>query len=205
MMNDDETLIACHDCDLLLRAGGSADNAVDAYCPRCGALLYRERRNALEKALALTCAALILLLLANVFPIIGLEIQGQHTETTVLGAAVQLWRENMPVVSLLVASTTVLIPAVELVALLWLLLPLWRRRRPPAFGAVFRLLPPARPWAMVEVFILGVLVSLVKLESYADVLPGTAIWCFGALMLTLTWLTSLLDDRLLWRAWEAAR
>ena len=57
---------------------------------------------------------------------------------------------------------------------------------------------------MVEVFILGVLVSLVKLSHLADVLLGPAIWCFGGLMLLLAALASLLDAHTLWQAWEGA-
>ena len=198
-----EALIACHDCDLLLRERLGAPTTANVRCPRCSALLYRERRNALEKALALCLAALALLIVANSFPLVGLDIQGQHTETTVLGAVVQLWRDGMLPLSVLVALTTTLLPAVEMTALLWLLFPLWRGRRPPAFATLYRIIRPTVPWAMVDVFILGVLVSLVKLGSYAEVLPGPAIWCFGALMLILVWLTTLLDGHELWRLWES--
>ena len=173
-------------------------------CPRCGAVLYRVSRDALERSLALTCAALLLLLIGNLFPLVGLNIQGHHVETTVLGAARQLWRDDMPLIALVLLATTVLMPLIELGALVWLLLPLRSGRRPPGFIALFRALQLAHPWAMVEVFILGVLVSLVKLSHLADVLPGPAIWCFGALMLVLTALSSLFDSRALWQAWEAA-
>jgi paraquat-inducible protein A len=195
---------ACPECDLLLRELTVPVGAGTVRCPRCGAVLYRVSRDALERSLALTCAALLLLLIGNLFPLVGLNIQGHHVETTVLGAARQLWRDDMPLISLVLLATTVLMPLIELGALVWLLLPLRSGRRPPGFVALFRALQLAHPWAMVEVFILGVLVSLVKLSHLADVLPGPAIWCFGALMLVLTALSSLFDSRALWQAWEAA-
>ena len=108
------------------------------------------------------------------------------------------------VVAVLLLATTVLIPLIELCALGWLLLPLHLGYRPAGFSRVFRALQLAHPWAMVEVFILGVLVSLVKLSHLADVLPGPAIWCFGALMLVLSVLSSIVDYRELWQTWEAA-
>ena len=197
-------MTACHECDLLLRELSVPVSAGTVRCPRCGAVLYRVSRDALERSLALTCAALLLLLIGNLFPLVGLNIQGHHVETTVLGAARQLWRDDMPLISLVLLATTVLMPLIELGALVWLLLPLRSGRRPPGFVALFRALQLAHPWAMVEVFILGVLVSLVKLSHLADVLPGPAIWCFGALMLVLTALSSLFDSRALWQAWEAA-
>ncbi len=196
-------LTACHECDLLLREIDLSAEKGTVACPRCGAELYRVGHNSLERSLALTCAALVLLVIANTFPIVGLNIQGHEIETTVFGAARQLWRDDMPGVAVLLLATTVLIPLIELCALGWLLLPLHLGYRPAGFSRVFRALQLAHPWAMVEVFILGVLVSLVKLSHLADVLPGPAIWCFGALMLVLSVLSSIVDYRELWQTWEA--
>ena len=89
----DDARMACHECDLLVRTQTSSNDG-DAHCPRCNALLFRVRHNALEKTVALTCAALVLLVLANCFPVVGLNIKGQHTATTVIGAATQLWMKE---------------------------------------------------------------------------------------------------------------
>ena len=197
-------LTACHECDLLLRElplqpGGTAS------CPRCGAELYRSRPGCLERALALACAALVLLLFANAFPIVGLDLQGQRIETTVFGAAYRLWQDEMIPVALVLLATTVVVPFIELGALLWLMLPLHFGQRPPGFAMVFRTLRLAHPWAMIEVFILGILVSLVKLSHLAEVLIEPALGCFGALMLVLAALATQLDDYALWQAWEAGQ
>lgn len=198
-------LIACPECDLLLQPVPLTQPRSRAQCPRCGARLYSFYNDRLEKLLALSCAAVIMLLTAYAFPIVGLNIQGTYIETTVFGAIDKLWQEEREVLSGLVFVTTVIMPSVELGAILWLVIPLWRGVRPPGFAPVFRAFQMAHPWAMVEVFILGVLVSLVKLSHLADVLPGPAIWCFGCLMLLLAGLASLLDPYTLWHAWEDAR
>jgi paraquat-inducible protein A len=39
---------------------------------------------------------------------------------------------------------------------------------------------------MVEIFLLGVIVAFVKLTSMATVVPGIALWAFGALAFALT-------------------
>jgi paraquat-inducible protein A len=197
-------LTACHECDLLLREPAIEQIQGASTCPRCAAVLSRADRDSLDKSLALACAALVLLLLANLFPIVGLNIQGQNVEATVFGAARQLWNDNMRLVSVLVFATTVLVPLFELGALVWLLLPLRLGRRPPGFVYIFKLLRLVHPWTMVEVFMLGILVALVKLSHMADVLPGTAIWCFGLLMLALAALSSVLNRRVLWAEWEGA-
>lgn len=197
-------LMACPECDLLVRAVPLADGSHGALCPRCRAFLYQDGTGGLERALALACAALVLFAVANAFPLIGLDIKGQRVDTTVFGAVRQLWREDMPAGALLVLATTIVTPLLELGAILWLTLPLHLGRRPPGFALVFRALHLAEPWAMLEVFFLGMLVSLVKLSHLAGVIPGPALWCFGALMLVMAALSAALDPRRLWRVWEEA-
>jgi paraquat-inducible protein A len=197
-------LVACPNCDLLFQEN-LAGNDVAYDCPRCRTLLYRGRRGSLETMLALACAALVALALANSFPVLGLEINGQRTETTMLGAVAALWRENMQPVAALTLLTAIVAPLLELAAIVWLVLPLWLGRRPPAFAEVFRTLRLVHPWAMPEVLILGMLVSMVKLAHFADLLPGVGIWAFGGLMLLLTALSAITEPRELWRDWEAAR
>lgn len=198
-------VIACHECDLLLESVPLSVVRSRAECPRCGARLYAFYRDRIEKILALTLAALVLMIAANAFPIVGLNIQGNYTETTLFDAVCLLWIDGRGAMSALVLLTTVVMPAVELAAVLWLVLPLAQGWRSPGFALVFRAFRLAQPWAMVEVFILGVLVSLIKLTHMADVLPGPAMGCFACLMLLLTALGVLLDPQVLWQAWESAR
>ncbi len=198
-------LTACPQCDLLLQMGQEARDGRQALvCPRCGSGLYRSNRGSLENMLALACAGMILLVVANAFPVLGLDINGQRTDTTVLGAVDKLWLARMQPVAVLVLLTTILAPLLQLAAVIWLVLPLRLGRRPPAFARVFRVLQLVRPWAMTEVLILGMLVAMVKLAHFADLLPGIGIWSFGALMLLLTALTAMTEPRELWRNWEAA-
>lgn len=204
MATDALPSMACPECDLLMAMPTAGGDHV-ALCPRCGAHLLRHHQNGLETILALACAALVLLVVANAFPVVGLNIQGQRIDTTVSGAAMALWRNDMPAVALLVLVTTILTPFLEMAAVVWLTLPLLRGRRPPGFARVLHGLRAAHPWAMVEVFILGILVALVKLAHLAEILPGPALFCFGALMLLLTGIGTLIEPDDLWRAWEEAR
>ena len=98
-----------------------------------------------------------------------------------------------------------LMPALKLFALTYLFLPLRLGRAAPHFALVFRMMRAVHPWGMVEVFLLGILVSVVKLENLASVVPGIALWSFGALMLLMAALSSVFDPRGLWARAEAAR
>ena len=200
----DTKLIACHECDLLQREVPLPRAGV-AHCGRCGATLYRSHPESLERTLALTAGAVVLFAIANTFPIIGLQLQGQVIQTTLFHTVRTLYDEDMKSVAALVFVTAIAMPALQLFALTYLLLPLRLGRLPPHFGPVFRMLQTVQPWGMVEVFMLGVLVSLVKLAHLAGVVAGIALWSFAALMLVMAAIASTFDARALWARALAAR
>jgi len=199
-----EHLIACHECDLLQREAPLPSGGV-ARCGRCGAELYRSHPDSFERTLALTVGAIVLFVVANLFPIVGLKLQGQVIQTTLFHTVQTLYNEDMKSVAALVFVTTILMPAVQLSAIAYLLLPLRIGRAPRHFAFVFRVLQAVRPWGMVEVLMLGVLVSLVKLAHLAAVVPGVALWSFGALMLVLAAIAAAFDPRDLWARMSAVR
>ena len=197
-------LTACHECDVLQREVPLPEGGV-ARCVRCGAELYRSHPDSLNRTLALTLGAIALLVLANVFPIIGLKLQGQLIQTTLFQTVETLYREDMKSVAALVFVTTIAVPALQLFAMAYLLLPLRLGRLPRFFAPMFRMLQAVRPWGMVEVFMLGVLVSLVKLAHLASIVPGIALWSFGVLMMLLAAVAAVFDPRELWAKIEALR
>lgn len=196
-VSEPNVLIACHECDLVQRAPqpqvGSA-----VCCRRCAARLYRVTRDGLDRCLAMTLAAGVLFLVANAFPIVALELQGHRTATTLIGAVRALYAQDMELVAALVFFTTILVPALELLAMTWTLAPLRFGRVAPGLSIAFRWIRTARPWGMIEVFMLGVLVSLAKLSHVATVEPGVALWSFGSLVMLLAAAASSFDPRELW-------
>ncbi len=196
--------IACHECDLMQREVPLPRGGV-AFCVRCGAELYRSHPDSFERTMAFTLAAIILFAIANAFPIVGLKLEGQVIQTTLFNTVRTLYDEDMKSIAVLVFVTAILMPALKLFALAYLFLPLRLGRVAPHFALVFRMLRAVNPWSMVEVFLLGILVSVVKLENLASVVPGIALWSFGALMLLMAALASVFDPRTLWARAEAAR
>ncbi len=200
----DAHLIACHECDLLQREAALPEGGV-VRCVRCGAVLYRSHPHSFERSLALTLGAILLFVIANAFPIVGLKLQGQVINTTLFDTVHTLWREDMKSVAALVFATTMLMPAAQLAALAYMLVPLRFGLAPTHFAYVFRMMQTVRPWGMVEVFMLGVLVSLVKLAHLAGIVPGIALWAFAALMFVMTAISATFDSRDLWARVAAAR
>jgi paraquat-inducible protein A len=104
-----------------------------------------------------------------------------------------LWREDVLLVAALVFVTVVVVPATQIIAMLYVLLPLQFGAVPPFVEFPLRLFQVAKPWGMVEVFILGILVSLVKLSHMAQVITGVALWAFAALVVVFAALGNAFD------------
>src|SRR5689334_9662149 len=98
-------LTACHECNLLQRETLLAPGGT-ARCRRCGATLYSSRPNSIDRSCALTLGAIILFIVANCFPVVGLEVQGELIQTTLFGTVKALYRQDMELVAALVCFTT---------------------------------------------------------------------------------------------------
>ncbi len=160
-------------------------------------MLYHSSAVQLERISALTLAALFTYLIAQAFPIVELELNGVTSQTTLSGALVALWNEGMELVAVAVFCSTILFPLTELLALLYVLVPIRAGVVPPGFNLVLRAIQFVRPWGMIEVLMLGILVTIVKMTSLARVIPEAALFAFGALTLMLA-VVVLFDPRALW-------
>jgi paraquat-inducible protein A len=200
----DNRLIACHECDLLQREV-DLPPAGKAICPRCGATLYTHRTDTINRTLALMLAAAVLFVIGNAFPVVSMQIQGQQTDAVVWQGAWQLYQESEPLVGIIVFCTAVVFPLVQIAGMLAILVPLRLGFLPRYLVPAFRTVEEVKPWSMVEVFMLGVLVSLVKLAHMATVVPGFGMWAFFALILVLAAASNTLDPHEVWRRLEAAQ
>jgi paraquat-inducible protein A len=198
------SVIVCPSCDLAHRAAMARFPAATR-CARCRALLQRPEHGSIETAVALAICALVLFLFTNAYPLVGIQYNGASRDTTLVGAALSLYRQGHAGLAGLVFITTVLSPFLQIAGLLYLLIPLRRGRQAAGFRTVFRLLTQLRPWIFVEVFMLGALVALVRLSAYTHVIPGVAIWSCGLLMLALAALTSRTTPGQFWRWVEEYR
>lgn len=198
----DATLVACPDCDLLQRIPEVPPGA-SVRCPRCDKELWRHRVDSFNRTFALTLAALVLYIIANTVPMLGLTAVGREAFTTVVGAQ-QLWHDGQQLVAVLVLFAAVISPALQIGFLLLILIGC-RRDQPPFWvGTLLRHLPMTRTWSMIEVMLLGVLVALTKIADYATVVLGTALFALFALVVLLAAIQSCFDPREVWERVEWA-
>ncbi|QEL55250.1 paraquat-inducible protein A [Chromobacterium paludis] len=196
-------LTACHDCDLLLRLPAAGRERAGVCCPRCGAILYEQGEETQSSACALLLAGVAVFIIANCYPVLALEIAGNRNAATLWQTALALQAQGMPEVALLVLFTGIVMPALEILSMLYLQLPLLLGIQPAGFAVMMRLYRLARPWCMVEVFLLGVLVSLVKLVHLASVHPGIGLWAFFALIMLMAASAARFRPHQLWERHQA--
>ena len=193
----DLSLIACHECDCLYRINHIPESSM-VKCRRCGAVLIKNKRHTIDTTLALTVTGLILFIISNAYPILSFDYEGQVTQTILMTGVMDLFDQNMPLLAGLVFFTAILIPVLQLLLLLYVFLPLKFNRIPWMLAVVFRFVNTFSPWSMLEVFMLGVLVSIAKLAATATIIPGVALWSFSALIVVLAAAESNLNPDLVW-------
>lgn len=194
----DASLIACQHCDLLQRLP-ELEPGASARCPRCNKELWRHREDSLNRTLALTLAAVVLYIIANTVPMLGLTIVGRDASTTVIGGAQHLWNNGQRLVGVLVLFTAVIAPALEISLMLGIVLGGMRERPPQWVATLLRYHPTTRIWSMIEVMMVGVLVALVKIADYATVIPGVALFVLWVLVFVLAAMSAAFDSTEVWR------
>jgi paraquat-inducible protein A len=193
---------ACIACDLIVRIEGLRGGQ-RAACPRCGNLITATTADALTRALAFALAACVLLLVANAFPFLTLKSQGMEQVMTLPRTAVELYRDGHATLAVLVLGPIAGIPALMLAAMVALLVPVQWGISVPWLVPAGRLLFLLSPWSMAEVFIIGVLVSLVKIAAMASVVIGLSFWAYVGFAVCFTASISSLDRLQMWREIEA--
>lgn len=191
-------LIACSECDALQREIPLPARGL-AQCVRCGAELYRDKPRSLDHTLALVVAAAVSLLIALSHPLMTLDARGIRSSATLWDTASELGLAGMPSVATVVFISVIALPLAQMAAMLYMLVPLKLGEVPPRIHFAFRLVNWAEPWAMMDVFLVGALVSLVRLTQVAAVDAGIGIYAVVAYVLFVAAAVISFEPRELWR------
>jgi len=198
------SLIACDTCGLVQRLPELPPGAA-AECARCGAALIVQDGGSLARTAAFALAALMFYAPANLYPILRMEWYGAHSESTAWDGAIALFRQGQPVIAVIVFLASIVIPFLKLLTLFYLCATVklgstaGRRQR----LYLFRMLEFIGPWAMLDVFVMAVLVALVKLGELATVLPGRGLFSFTAVAVLTIMASASFDPRMIWTPRDA--
>ena len=198
------SFIACHDCDLLYQKH-PLRHGERALCSRCGAVLYHKKPETLDRTLIHSLTNLILFVLANVFPFMSFQLQGREQVTLLTSGGMELYQQGFWELGFLVIAVGVLFPFLKIVGTLYVLIPLKFNRRVWKAKETFRFVETLTPWAMMEVFMLGVIVGYVKLIDLATIVLGISLYSFAALIVLMAITAAALDPEEVWERLDRAQ
>lgn len=171
-----------------------------AECPRCGYELFSHRHNVVRRSLALVLTALLLYVPANFLPIMQLNLLGQTSQDTVWSGVIGLYESDMQGIAVVVFLCSMAVPLLKLLCQLLVLLSI-RTDFGRSYGLLlYRIYHHMREWGMLEVYLMGILVAMVKLMDLADLSLGLGLFCFIALLLVQVWLEVTMSPHQIWQA-----
>ena len=188
----------CPECDLMVHVPLLHERQ-EARCPRCRHLLERYFPVSVQTLLALVITGLLLYFPANLYPVLTLELLGQENSSSILDGIVSLWNSQLQVVATLVFISAMLVPFVRLLLLLPVLIAAHTGRFLLYARHWFRTYVQLYEWGMVEIYMLGALVAIIKLADMATVYVGTGLFCYSALMLVEVVISLKLNEHEIWR------
>jgi paraquat-inducible protein A len=187
----------CPGCGLLQTVPALPPGSA-ARCARCPTILRRVSAHRLEHIVALTVAALVLLLVLCSSPLMSVEKAGIFRVANLFSGPEELVRQQMAPLAFVVLFVTMLAPLARLFAMLYVLTRAHQRRPPRHLRRVFAVAERLRPWSMIEVFVLGVFVAYVKLGGLVTIGLRTGVYALMGLMVILVWIDSALDREKVW-------
>lgn len=188
-------LTSCENC------GGLAPST-QSVCAGCGFDRHLRKPRSISNALALTTAAVAMIIPANIFPILISNTLGKSSSNTILGGVLALWEHGDAPLALVVFLASFVIPIGKILALYWLCYMVIKggigKRSSRRATVLYRVLEVVGRWSMVDVFVVAILVALIQLGPLMSIQPGPAALPF-ALAVVATMLAAItFDPRLIW-------
>lgn len=195
--NPANKLIACPECDLLM-ISDTLTYKQQINCHRCGSLLNVYRSNMATTSLSLVITALILFIPASFLTILKIDILGHSREASVWDSVHGLYESGMATISALVLMCGIIIPLLKLLCQLYVLLAINFNKSRNIAIFCFKSYQELKEWGMLEIYLLGILVSVVKLHGMAELHIGMGLGCFILLLFVQVWLELIMNPSQTW-------
>lgn len=189
-------IIACKTCALLQRLEAVPPGS-QAECVRCGEVLSRTSSANRTITAAFALAALFLYVPANIYPLMIMDYMGRHSENTIWGGVQALYQDHMWYVAAIVFVASILAPLLKLIGLFFLVVNCGSRW-PKACTWVYKVVCQIGPWAMLDVFLLSILVALIRFGRFAAVIPGPGVYAFVSVVVLTLLASSSFNPQWLW-------
>ena len=197
-------VMVCPSCSQILKPPILQPNQA-AFCPRCSRQLHRFKRHPIQKGVALSLTGLLLYLPANLLPLLTFSVLGINSHSSILEACLHMFASGQYFVATIVALTTMVFPLLLLSALLLVTLGLTRGRRNRLMPSLFRAYHHLGEWAMLDVFLVGVLITIIKMSHTATVSLNSGFFCLIGLVITTVAAQTAIDPQRFWSMMDESR
>lgn len=195
------TVTACPSCDLLLTGTTARENHA-ALCPRCHELLHRDKHNSIVKTFSLSLTALLLYIPALFLPLLTMGILGTESSASIIHAIYNLFIQQQFFVGLIVLLTAVIFPFFTLFSLCAVSFGLLTDHKKKWMPWMFRHYNHLREWAMTDVFLVGILITIIKMAHSAEINLNLGFFCFVFLVVVTIASQTASDRSLFWSLLE---
>lgn len=185
--------LTCQSCGLTQSLPVAHKNS-DIICAQCRSHLQQTPRG-LQQTMALSLAALVLFIPANVLPILSLNRFGYQSESTIWQGVIELWHSGTIGIALIVLLCSILIPLAKIIGLFYLCCT-WNTLPPKQNNFLLKFIEVIGRWSMLDVFLVAILVAVVKLGSFASVQPELGLVAFTAVVILTMIASANFDSRL---------
>ncbi len=190
-------LIICKKCATLHKKI-KLEKQTKATCRTCKSTLYRKHLDLLDKSLALTLAMFIFFIVANLFPIVTINLQGAVSEITLSSVFLTMFLEQFYFTGLMCAFLIFILPITFMSLFLTLLIFMKFRIYENAVKKMLVFLSSLLPWNMVEIFLISILVAMVKLIGYAEIHLGVSFWALVGFVIVDIYISKNISMLALW-------
>jgi paraquat-inducible protein A len=189
----DRRLAGCHTC-------GKVSPVTLGKCPRCGTHLHLRKPGSIQNTMALMTAAAALYIPSHLLPIMTVTELGEVTHNTIIGGMMRFWNTGAYPIAIVIFAASILIPLLKILALSWLCAAATGKVHPSpkTLGKVYWFTELLGRWSMVDIFVVGILVSIVQLGNYMTIVPGPGALAFAGVVMLTMFAAMSFEPRMLW-------
>lgn len=192
-----DNLIICHHCYTLHEEVRIKDGS-KACCTECGAILYRYDTKLIDHGLALSITGFIFFILANIFPLVQIDILGSEQFITIPKTIFSLFESGFYIVGIICAFLIFIFPLMIFLINIMLFTFLKLKRGEEWTKELLILLSHIKPWSMTDIFLISILVALVKLIGYAQIHMGISFWALAVFVLIDVYIVKSINLSEIW-------
>jgi paraquat-inducible protein A len=197
-------IIGCDDCGLVQRIPSPS---ADLVCDRCAATMHARKPNSMSRAWALLIAAYVLIIPANVMPVMATGSLFGTEKDTIFGGVLYLWTSDSEVLAIILFTASIIIPFAKLFTLTFLLISVQIRStwRPKLRAKLYRMVEIIGRWSMIDIYVATMLTALVQFGSLMSIRAGAGAIAFASVVVLTIFAAMSFDPRLIWDAADSTK